>query len=309
MNVFAEIAELEKIQGPVTLAIGVFDGVHLGHQAVLNRARDDAAKMGGTPVAITFDPHPAKFLRPERAPRLLTSTPHKLRLFEKLGYQNALVIPFDAVTATTPAEEFLRSLHTACTALAGIVVGCGWMFGQGREGTVQLIRETGVRLHFDAVEIPSVLLDGEPVSSTRIRKAVESGDLPMAARCLGRPFEIMGTVVPGRQLGRTIGFPTANLRAHNEQFPPNGVYAVRAAFDNRTLPGVANIGVRPTVESAGERLLEVHLFDLEEDIYGKDLEVTFVRFLRSEQKFSHMQALKTQIAEDLALAKASLSNS
>ncbi len=302
MTILTNTGQLSEIAGPVCLAIGVFDGVHLGHQAVLLRAWDDANSLGGTAVAITFDPHPVKILRPQSAPRLLTSTAHKLQLISQLGYSFALVIPFDEKMATTSAEDFLVSLYQPTRQLAEIVVGCGWAFGKNRTGSVELIRQIGAREGFLAVEIPSVETEGHPVSSTRIRRAIEEGDLEAAATFLGRPYTILGTVIPGKQLGRTLGFPTANLRAHSEQFPPNGVYAVQAAVAGKQISGVANIGVRPTIESRGERLLEVHLLDFKQDVYGHDIEITFVSRLRDEQKFSSPESLISQIKIDIAAA-------
>ena len=291
---------MADVPGPVVLAIGVFDGVHPGHRAVLQRALDDARRTGATAVAATFHPHPAKILRPDHAPHLLTSLPHKRRLIADLGFEYLLVIPFTSTFASTPPRDFLKALASACRPLSEIVVGCGWRFGKSRAGSVELIRAVGLEWGFEAVEIPSLEMDGAPVSSTRIRKAIQSGDLATARTLLGRPYSILGTVVKGRQLGRTLGFPTANLRAHNEQFPPDGVYAVHAAFpDGSSRAGVANIGVRPTLESNGERTLEVHFPNFSGDLYTIDLEVTFLNFLRPEMRFANTEALKSQIALDI----------
>jgi riboflavin kinase/FMN adenylyltransferase len=298
-----EPSGLSGAGGPVVLAIGVFDGVHLGHRAVLDRALVEARASGALPVAATFDPHPAKVLRPDAAPRLLTATAHKLRLIEALGYQHALLLSFDARLAATPPEEFLAALTRGATRLQAIVVGCDWRFGRGRQGTVGLIRATGAREGFDAIEIPAVQLEGAPVSSTRIREAVQRGDLAQAARCLGRPYAILGTVIAGDQIGRKLGFPTANLRAHNEQFPPDGVYAISSDWHGRKLSGVANIGWRPTI-GGNERRLEVHFLDFAEDLYGCDIEVAFDAFLRPEQRFPGPEALSHQIGLDVAAARA-----
>ena len=306
-GVLRAIPELGRLPGPVFLAIGVFDGVHLGHQAVIHRALAGAQSHGGTAVAVTFDPHPVRVLRPDQAPRLLTSTAHKLRLIRDLGVANQLVIHFDREFAATEPEDFIRTLAAACHPLREICVGFEWSFGKGRAGNLALLDRLGAELGFDEVGVPAVEMDSEIVSSTLIRKAVESGDLERAARLLGRPFSILGTVVKGDQLGRTIGFPTANLSAHNEQYPPNGVYAVEVQRDAETLRGVVNIGVRPTIANAsGERVLEAHLFDFSGDLYGEDLEVTFRKFLRPEQKFAGLEALKAQIARDVEAARAVL---
>lgn len=307
MRIFSSIAELSIVSGPVCLAIGVFDGVHLGHQAVIRRALEDARAAGGTAVVVTFDPHPMRVMRPQQAPRLLTSTRHKAQLIERLGVSELLVIPFTPELSALAPEQFVLALHAACRPLREICVGHTWSFGRDRAGNLELLKQMGDELGFDEIGLPAVEIEGEVISSTLIRAAVETGDLERAARFLGRAFSILGTVVHGDQLGRTIGFPTANLAAHNEQFPPNGVYAVEAVHAGRTLPGVVNIGVRPTIAKAsGERVLELHLFDFTADIYGQDVEVVFRRFLRPEQKFAGLDALKTQITQDVAEARQAL---
>lgn len=298
------IPELANVAGPVFLAIGVFDGVHLGHRSVLLRALADARAGGGTAVAVSFDPHPAKILRPADAPRLLTASDHKLRLIHALGIESVLVIPFTKKFAATPAEEFVLELHAACHPLREICVGHEWCFGRGRAGNLEMLRRMGDRLGFDEVGVPAVEVDGEIVSSTAIRAAVEAGELARAARLLGRDYSILGTVTRGEQIGRSLGFPTANLSAHNEQFPPNGVYAVTALWRDQALKGVVNLGVRPTIKSAtGECLLELHLLNFDLEIYGEDVEVTFRSHLRPEQRFPTLEALKERIAKDVAEAR------
>jgi riboflavin kinase / FMN adenylyltransferase len=310
MHTLIRIEELAAVPGPIFLAIGVFDGVHLGHRAVIERALSDAQSGGGTAVVATFDPHPLRVLRPEKAPRILTSTPHKLRLIRALGVEYLLVLPFTREFADTEPDKFLRDLAGAGRPLREICVGHEWCFGRNRAGNLALMAEIGRELGFDEVGVPAVQIDGEVASSTLIRSAIEAGDLARAARFLGREYAILGTVVRGDGIGRKLGFPTANLAAHNEQFPPNGVYAVDVQRNGTKLRGVVNIGVRPTVANAsGERLLEVHLFDFSGDIYGEDIEVAFRKFLRSEQKFPSLDALKAQIAEDVATARAYLDNS
>ena len=307
MRLHSSIADLSVVPGPVCLAIGVFDGVHLGHQAVILRALEDARAAGGTAVVFTFDPHPLRVMRPLQAPRLLTSTRHKAQLIERLGVSELLVLPFTTELSAMLPEAFVLALHAACRPLREICVGHTWSFGQNRAGNLALLKTLGDRLGFQEVGLPAVEIDGEVVSSTSIRAAVEAGDLKRAARLLGRDFTVLGTVVQGDQLGRTLGFPTANLSAHNEQFPPNGVYAVEAVHEGRARPGVVNIGVRPTIATAsGERVLELHLLDFTADIYGQDVEIAFRRCLRPEQKFAGLDALKAQIARDVADARQAL---
>ncbi len=306
MQVLRSIAELEKLNGPLFLAIGVFDGVHLGHQAVISTSAAHAKEANGTPVVVTFDPHPAKVLRPQDAPHLLTATQHKIALIRDLGVEHLLVIHFDRPFASTPPEAFVRQLVDHSKPLREICVGHEWSFGKNRAGNLALLQQLGAELHFDVIGIKPVTVNGTVVSSTAIRGAVEQGDFAKAAEMLGREYTILGTVKKGAQLGRKIGFPTANLSAHSEQFPPNGVYVAEAKLDGATLRGVANLGTRPTIESEKpERLLELHFFDLQRDIYGEDVEVRFLRYLRPEKKFASLEELTAQIARDVHESKIS----
>ncbi len=304
MHLLSAISELADLPGPLFTAIGVFDGVHLGHQAVISTSARHAQEAGGTPVVITFDPHPAKILRPDKAPRLLTATQHKIALIRDLGVAHLLVIKFDREFADTPPEEFVRRLVEHSKPLREICVGHEWSFGKNRAGNLALLQNLGTEFHFDVVGITPVEANGAVVSSTAIRRAVETGALDRAAEMLGREYTILGTVERGAQLGRKLGFPTANLSAHSEQFPPNGVYAAEAKLDGATFRGVANLGVRPTVSGEKpQRLLELHLFDLHEDIYGADVEVRFSRYLRSEKKFDSVEELAAQIVRDVEQAR------
>ena len=307
MHVLRSIEELATVPGPVFLAIGVFDGVHRGHQAVIGRALADAAAVGGSAVVVTFDPHPMRLMRPDRAPNLLTSTQHKAALIERLGVSYLLITPFTRELSATTPEDFVHSLHRACRPLREICVGHTWTFGKDKAGNLELLKKMGDDLGFDEIGIDAVKIDGEIVSSTLVRATVKAGDLEKVKRLLGREFSILGTVEHGDHLGRTLGFPTANLSAHNEKFPPNGVYAVQAVYAGRTLGGVVNIGVRPTIHAeGGKRVLELHLFDFDEDVYGKDVEVFFNKFLRPEEKFASLDALKEQIARDVRQARTEL---
>ncbi len=304
MEVLRSIPELAGLSGPLFLAIGVFDGVHLGHKAVIRTSAEHATEVGGTPVVVTFDPHPAKVLRPEKAPHLLTATQHKIALIRNLGVAHLLVLSFDQQFAATAPEEFVRELVRQANPLREICVGHEWSFGKGRAGNLALLKELGAQHDFNVVGIKPVTVDGTVVSSTEIRRAVEYGDFVKAASMLGREYTILGTVKAGAHLGRQLGFPTANLSAHSEQFPPNGVYIAEARWNSTTYRGVANLGYRPTVAAAKpERLLELHLFDLNQEIYGEDLEVRFVRYLRSEKKFDSLEELSEQIARDVDEAR------
>jgi riboflavin kinase/FMN adenylyltransferase len=307
MRILRSISELSELPGPLFLAIGVFDGVHLGHQAVISTSARHAKKAEGTPVVVTFDPHPAKVLRPDDAPHLLTATQHKISLIRDLGVAHLLVLHFDRPFAATAPEEFVRQLVAHSRPLREICVGHEWSFGKGRAGNLTLLKELGATCAFDVVGVPAVTLNGEVVSSTAIRRAVAAGDLVKATQMLGREYTILGTVKAGEKLGRKLGFPTANLSAHSEQFPPNGVYVAEARLAGALYRGVANLGYRPTVNAGKtERLLELHLFDLNRDIYGAEVEVRFLRYLRPEQKFENVDALAAQIARDVQAARESL---
>ena len=304
-RVLRSISELADIAGPVVIAAGVFDGFHLGHRAVIDRTIAGARAAGGTPVVATFDPHPAAVLRPQSAPPLLTSTRHKIRLLADAGIAHVLVLGFDAAFAAQPPEIFIQALADACRPLREICVGEDWAFGKDRAGNLSLLTVLGKKLSFTATGHLPVIVDGKAVSSTAIRAAVESGALAEAARLLGREFSVLGTVIEGRRLGRTLGFPTANVRPESEQLPPNGVYAVRVLVDGKSHAGIANVGVRPTVSNEGvQRLVEVHLFDFSGDLYDCDIEVFFGRFVRPEQKFPDLDALRAQITSDVASVRA-----
>ncbi|QQL44739.1 bifunctional riboflavin kinase/FAD synthetase [Sulfuriroseicoccus oceanibius] len=305
MEILRSIADLTRVPGPVHLAIGVFDGVHIGHMAVIGDALAGAKASGGSAVVVTFDPHPIRVLAPEVAPRLLTAERHKEMLLEEMGVKWMLVIPFDGVFAKIPGDRFVRDLLSACENLRQIAVGTDFEFGAKRSGNVAMLESMGVDYGFSVSAVDQVTVGGERVSSTAIRHAVQVGDFAKAASLLGREYTVLGTVIQGRKLGRTLGFPTANLTVHSEQLPPNGVWAVKATLRGEVFNGVANLGVRPTVEGgAARKLLEVHLFDFEGDLYGAEMDVRFVKFLREETKFDSLEALTAQITADAEAARA-----
>jgi riboflavin kinase / FMN adenylyltransferase len=305
MEILQSIPELERLRGPLFLAIGVFDGVHRGHQAVISTSAEHARAVNGTPVVVTFDPHPEKVLRPERAPHLLTATQHKIALIRELGVGNLLIIHFDKQFAGTEPEDFVTALVKHSKPLREICVGHEWSFGKNRRGNLDVLKQLGGKFNFEVVGIQPVKIKDAVVSSTAIRKAIEKGDFAKATEMLGREYTILGTVIHGDSLGKKIGFPTANLSAHSEQFPPNGVYAAEAKIDNEQRRGVINLGVRPTISGGkSERVLEIHLFDFDRDLYGQEVEVRFLKFLRPEKKFENLDALVQQIRRDVEEARA-----
>jgi riboflavin kinase/FMN adenylyltransferase len=303
------IGELAGVRGPVVLAIGVFDGVHLGHQAVIQRAQEVARASRGSAVVLTFDPHPARVLRPDGGPRLLTTTEQKLELILGMGVERVLLLRFDQALASREGGDFVRDLAGACRPLGGICVGRDWSFGRGRSGNFGVLKALGAELGFEAVGVEAVGAEGAGViSSTVIRTEVEEGRMENAAQFLGRPYAVRGEVVRGQELGRRIGFPTANLAVQNDGLLRDGVYAVRVRVDDQWLDGVLNLGKRPTVvEKAPERVMEVHLLGFHGDLYGKRAEVEFYRWIRPEQRFDGVDALRGQIARDCEEARDVLS--
>jgi len=284
------------------LALGMFDGVHVGHQAVIARAVAAAARGGGLAGVMTFEPHPLRVLAPEKAASsALTTLAHKSRIVGGLGIRLFVPLHFDAAMARLGAGEFFAQLVAA--PIRTLAVGEDWRFGHGRHGDVDFLRAHSPAAGFELETVPPVMVDGERVSSTRIRQAIRDGSLAAAARMLGRPYAVAGNVVEGRRLGRQLGFPTANVALGEELTPPDGVWAVRVSMGaGEALPGVANLGVRPTVDGA-TRTLEVHVFDFSGDLYGREIEVEFVRFLRPEQRFESLDLLREQIVADAQAAR------
>ena len=304
MRVLNAATELQPGPRKVCVAIGVFDGVHLGHQQVIRQTLADARQHEGVPVVITFDRHPNGVVAPDRVPPMLYSLPQKLRAIESLGVANTLLIRFDRAFSEQTGEQFIRSLARDFGPLHSVSVGSEFTFGHKRSGNVALLKQLGAELKFSVHGLAAVSLDGEPVSSTRIREAVRTGDLDAASQMLGREYSVAGTVIRGDQLGRKLGFPTANLEVAGLVLPPNGVYAVHARLRGHEYRGALNLGLRPTLASPTPRLqCEVHLIDFAEEIYGEELELTFAAKLRVEQKFPNVEALRSQITRDLAAAR------
>ncbi len=303
VRVLRDIRELSDLGAPACLAIGVFDGVHRGHQALIRAVQEAARDRSSLPVVVTFEPHPLKVLRPDNAPDILTSLDHKLMLLERLGARHVLVITFDEVFSRTPPEAFIRSLVAACRPLRLVGVGFRWEFGHRRAGNVSLLEHLGDEHGFDVLELPPVTEDHDHISSTRVRQAITDGNLEQAARLLGRPFSVFGPVIHGEALGREIGFPTANIDVEGEKLPPDGVYAGTCEIGGATHPVALNIGTRPTVGGAGIRV-EAHIIGFSGELYGQRLEIPLLRFLRPETRFPDLPALKTQIARDVEAARA-----
>lgn len=302
MITVTRLEDLPALDAPLHLALGVFDGVHTGHQEVIRRAVDAARRGGGQAGVLTFDPHPIRVIAPAKAPSsLLATLGHKARIVGALGVELFIPLRFDQALASMEAPCFLDLLLAA--RVKTISVGEDWRFGKGRHGDTELLQSRAETSGFRLEAVPPVMIDGERVSSTRIRQAIRDGNLSAAAILLGRPYSVCGTVIHGRQLGRTIGFPTANVATGDAQLPPDGVWAVTALLPDGSLrQGVANLGIRPTIDGT-TRSLEVHLFDFSGDLYGAGLEIWFVDFLRVEKKFADVPALQRQIEADAVRAR------
>ncbi len=287
----------------VCAAIGVFDGVHLGHQQVLRQTLSDAARMEGIPVAITFDQHPSRVIAPDKAPKMIHPLQRKVKTIAGIGFENLLVINFTPEFCQLPADEFIHGLARDFGRLGSICVGSAFTFGHRRGGNVDLLKKLGAQLDFTVHGLAAIALDGEPVSSTRIRSAIGMGELDAASQMLGREYVLEGRVIQGDQLGRQLGFPTANLAVTELVTPPTGVYAAHAAFDGESHHAAVNIGYRPTVSGGRELRVEAHLLDYSGDLYDRELGLIFVRKLRDEQRFESTDQLREQIATDVDTAK------
>ena len=292
------------VPAPVVLAIGNFDGVHLGHAALLERLAGAAQRLQLAPTILTFEPHPREFFAPASAPARLTTLREKLELLGEAGVAQAMVCPFNADFAALTAEAFIEQVLCRGLQVRHLIIGDDFRFGHGRQGDFALLQAAGRRFGFGVEAMQSVVVDGERVSSSGVRRALAAGDMTHAARLLGRPYGMDGQVSHGDKIGRQLGFATANIRIKHNPLPMTGIFAVEVGGLGETpLPGVANLGIRPTV--GGTRpLLEVHLFDFDRDIYGAHIAVRFLHKLRDEQRFPNLDALKAQIAADAAAARA-----
>jgi len=291
-----------RLSNPVA-TIGNFDGVHRGHQAIFARVLERAGALGGTSVAITFDPHPLKVLAPGRAPDLIATPRQKLAFIEAAGIDAVLNLRFDAALADTGAEEFVDAYLRDALALREVYVGANFNFGRGREGTADTLVALCAARGITAGKVGEVRFLGSPVSSSRIRRAVRAGEVELAAELLGRPFAVEGTVRHGAGRGAGLGFPTANLEARSELVPGDGVYVTRTRAGDSVLSSVTNIGSRPTFADQ-DFAVETHLLDAQLDLYDSEIEVSFLARLRQELRFASAQALVEQVHRDVERARA-----
>jgi len=304
MKIYEGLAGFTPVKNAVVTS-GTFDGVHLGHQKILNRIREIARTIQGETVLITFWPHPRLVLYPEEHNlRLLSTFEEKAKLLRQLGIDHLITIPFTQEFSQLSSEEFIRKVLIDSIKTKKLVIGYDHRFGKNREGSFEYLKDNSASFGFDLEEISRQDVDEIGVSSTKIRKALESGDVKTALIWLGRPYELNGIVIKGQQIGRSIGFPTANIHIPNDYklIPKDGVYAVEASVDGSMYKAMLNIGNRPTVDGT-KKTVEANLFDFQGDLYDKQITIYFREFLRVEQKFESLDALKDQLVQDQRTAR------
>lgn len=300
MHVYRQFNQLPSLQNPV-LTIGVFDGVHLGHVQILRQVCLESEKVHGTPVVITFDPHPRKVLEPNKKNTLfiLTTLEERLSLFEKNGIEHVVVVHFDEAFAHQTAESYISDFLVGNFHPHTIILGYDHHFGKDRKGDYHLLELAGEKYHFLVKEIPEQVINHIAISSTRIREALQVGDISSANELLGYPYHFSGEVIHGNKRGRTIGFPTANILIKEDEklIPAVGVYGVRVHLDDDEFKGMMNIGYRPTVDGTS-LTIEVHILDFDRDIYHSTLHISILKRIRDEKKFSGLEELKKQLEKD-----------
>lgn len=290
---------------PIALTIGNFDGMHLGHQAMLQALGRAAKRLGIASCVMTFEPHPREFFAPDQAPTRLTSLREKLELFAAHGVQRAQVCRFNYAFAQTTAQDFIGRILARSLGVRWVLVGDDFRFGARRAGDFVMLKQAAPRYGFDVEAMASIMLEGERISSTAVRNALAAGELARAGRLLGRPYSISGRVVRGDRMGHKLGFPTANVQMKHNRPPVNGIFAVELNCDSiGTRQGVASLGIRPTVKQQGQPVLEVHVFDFHGDLYGQHVRVDFLHKFRDEEKYADLATLTRQIALDVENARA-----
>ena len=305
MKIITDLRQLGKKNKRPVITIGIFDGVHRGHKKILRVVLDKARELHAAGMVITFNPHPERILDAIGAPPLLVSLKHRLNLIAAEGLDAACVLNFNETFARYDAAEFIKSFLVKKIGAQAIAIGSNFRFGRGKKGGIGLLRSMGKKYGFSVYGVPLLKIDSKTVSSTRIRKLLTDGKLARAKRLLGRSVSVLGTVIKGNGRGRFLGFPTANINPHHEAIPTSGVYAVCAIVGSRIYKGVLNIGQRPTfVKTPGaafrtaEPSIEVHIFNFDKDIYGRDIEIIFIKRLREERKFASAEKLRKQITID-----------
>lgn len=300
MRIYHHISELTYVTNSI-VTIGTFDGVHLGHQKIIKRLVELKQKQGGEIVLFTFTPHPRKVLFPEQSDlKLITTTEEKCELLKQFGVDHVLVYPFTKAFSQMQAQDYITDVIAKGLKTKTLVIGYDHRFGSNREGNIDLLKEYADSLQFNVEEIPAQEINQLNISSTRIRKAIDEGDIETANEFLGYSFFIKGTVVKGKQLGRTIGYPTANVHVEDADklVPKIGVYAVKVIVSENTYRGMLSIGTNPTTDSDNKIKIEVNIFDFDKDIYGESIKLEFVKWIRNEEKFANLDELKQALTND-----------
>ena len=300
MRIYHHISELSHLTNSI-VTIGTFDGVHLGHQKIINRLVEIKNKQGGEIVVFTFAPHPRKVLFPEQSDlKLISTTEEKCALLEQFGVDHVLVFPFTKAFSQMQAQDYITDIIARGLKTKTLVIGYDHRFGSNREGNIDTLKQFASTLQFEVEEIPAQEVNQLNISSTRIRKAIDEGDIYTANEFLGYSFFMTGKVVKGKQLGRTIGYPTANVFVEDADklIPKIGVYAVNVVVKGQRYKGMLNIGTNPTTDSDNKIKIEVNIFDFDKDIYGEDIKLEFVKWIRNEEKFANLEELKQALAND-----------
>jgi riboflavin kinase/FMN adenylyltransferase len=304
MRLIRGVDNLHPTDQDCVATIGTFDGVHLGHQAVLRQLAEKHRELHLPAVVVTFEPHPSEYFMPDSAPPRLTRLREKIQLLETCSVDRVLCLRFDQYLATMSAQDFIKRIVVDDLRVHCLVVGDDFRFGAGRQGDFPMLQCAGANHGFSVVTTPTFDMDGVRVSSTRVREALACGDLELAARLLGRPYRLCGRVAYGDQRGRTLGFPTANIHLQRRGAPVRGVFAAEVSgLNGGPAAGIANVGARPTVDGT-HMLLEIHVFDFDRDIYGRYVAIDFLSKLRDEKRFQSLEALKRQIEIDAQQARA-----
>jgi len=292
-----------EIQRPTVLTLGVFDGLHLGHQLIMRTVVERAHAIEAVPTVITFDPHPRAVLHPNSAPPLLQTLDQKVEGFGVLGIEQTIVIRFTKEFSLIPATTFLEDVVTERLQAKEVYLGRGFAFGHNREGNIELLRQVGAQLGFVAGEVPEVRVGNQRVSSSKVRQLLREGKVNLTRRMLGRPYGVEGRVMRGKERGHVLGFPTANLHPQNRVIPANGVYVTGTLVDGQWRRSVTNVGTRPTFETETEPSVETFVMNWSGDLYGDVIRVRFLYRLRDERKFASLEDLKTQIEKDVKRAE------
>ncbi len=307
MKVTYGLGKDNRIRKKCVVVIGVFDGVHRGHQALIKKAIKRARALHARLVVLTFDPHPVQVLYPERKLSLIISLKYRLKLLEQLGVDETIVVHFTRSFSRLSPEKFIKQYLIGRLHPQEVFVGDDFRFGQNRSGSIEDFISAGHQFGFRVNHIKPLQGDRHKISSSQIRELIENGELSRARFFLGRPVALMGKVVRGSSRGKSIGFPTANVLPNNEIIAPRGVYAVKVFYRNKTYKGAANLGVRPTFKDQNKFFIEVHIFDFHQSLYGQDIAIEFVQKIRDEKKFNTLQELVSRIKQDITRAKAILS--